>query len=370
MSDFSVLPYKIAFASLRSINPLMATEILARTGTEQAFFDIPSHTLSAMMGMSNAIFDDDYRAKLLINARREADFIEASGITPVYFSDPCYPSRLTHCEDAPVMLYKLGDADMNPPLSLAVVGTRHATPYGLDFTERLVADLAEKLAEPVTIVSGLAFGIDIAAHRAALKCGLPTVAVLAHGLNTIYPAMHRSDAAAIVRSNGALLTEYASSAPVHKGNFVARNRIVAGLCDALIVVESAEKGGALITANLAVDYHRDVFALPGRTSDRYSRGCNRIIGASVAALVQSADDIIEAMGWHVRETAPVQRKLFPEVSPREQTILDVLAAGGDLSINRLSALVDINVGRLTGILIDMEMRGLIIKYPGGKYRQA
>lgn len=369
VSDTQLI-HRIAFSRLKGVNSLLAGELLSRVGSEEQFFSSSTQCLSALMGYTNKIFDAGYRASLIEGARREADFIASSGITPLYFADPRYPDRLRHCDDAPLMLYSLGNIDFSNGLTIAIVGTRHATPYGINFTTRLISDLAARVDRPITIVSGLAFGIDIAAHRQAMKEGLSTIAVLAHGLNTIYPSVHRADAAEIARSGGALLTEYGSDSPVHKGNFVARNRIVAGLCDCLVVAESAEKGGALITANLAFDYQRDVFALPGRTSDRYSQGCNRLIARNTAALIQDADQLIDAMGWPLKSVEPEQKTLFPELSEQEQTVVDLLTSLGEATINRLSVSADINVGRLTALLIDMEFKGLVIKYPGGKYRLA
>lgn len=369
-ADNELLVNRIAFSRLKGINALLAEDILARTGSEKEFFRCPEKRLSALMGYGNKVFDDGYRVGLLEASRREADFIATSGIRPLYFADEDYPSRLRHCEDAPLMLYSLGDIDYNDGLIISIVGTRHATPYGIDFTNKLIAELATKVAKGVTVVSGLAFGVDITAHRQAIKEGLKTVAVLAHGLNTIYPSVHRADAAKMVHEGGGLLTEYGSDSPVHKGNFIARNRIVAGMCDCLVVAESAEKGGALITAKLAFDYQRDVFALPGRTSDRYSRGCNKLIARNVAVLVQDADQLIEAMGWPVKEEGVAQPTLFPQLSEQEQAVVDFLTTLGEATINRLSVGVDISVGRLTALLINMEFKGLVIKYPGGKYRLA
>ena len=368
--DQDINVYRTAFASLKGINPVLAREFLQRTGSEQNFFSATERQLSAVMGFSNRIFDDRYRGELLEKARRETGFISASGIRALYFTDADYPQRLNDVEDAPLMLYALGSADLNCGLMVSVVGTRHATPYGLDFVGRLVADLKEKCAENVTVISGLAFGIDAAAHCAALKQGLPTIGVLAHGLNMIYPSQHRAMAAEMVRNNGLLITEYRSDAPVHKGNFIARNRIVASLCDALVVAESARKGGALITARLASGYNRDVFALPGRTSDRYSQGCNRLIACHTADLIQNADDLIDAMGWPRRKNGPEQPTLFRELSPEEQTVMECLTSRGEAHLTTLTMALGAPVSKVMGLLIDMEFKGLVTAYPGGNYRLA
>ncbi len=366
----SVLKYQIAFASIRGINRLMADELLARVGDERQFFELSQSQLAAVMGASNRIFDERYRASLLERARREEEFVENHSVRTYYYRSADYPGRLAEAEDAPLMLYSLGGADLNASHMVAIVGTRHATPYGCEFVKRLVDDLSSRLANPLTIVSGLAFGIDAAAHSAAIKAGVPTIGVLAHGFQTIYPAQHRGMAAEMVRGAGGLLTEYGHEAPIHKGNFVARNRIVAALSDCVVVAESAGKGGALITADIAAGYSRDVFALPGRISDRYSAGCNKLIASNVAGLITSADDLISQMGWPVKQQAETQPTLFAELSEEEQAIVDYLMANGEGQINVMTVALNRNIGRLMGQLIDMEFRKLIISYPGGKYRLA
>lgn len=368
MTD-SELTYRIAFSSLRSLTPALAATVLDRVGSEENFFALTESQLSAAMGFTNRLFRSSTRAEALSAARTEADFIASNSISAIYFRDDNYPQRLLECDDAPLMLYGLGDCDLNRSRFISIVGTRHATAYGVDFTERLVSDLADMLPEKPVVVSGLAYGIDITAHRAALKAGLPTIAVLAHGLNTLYPSQHRSVAVEMVRNGGMLLTDYRSSTPVHKGNFLARNRIVAGLADVLVVAESASKGGALVTARLASGYNRDVFALPGRTSDKYSAGCNSLIAGNVAGLVTSASDLCSRMGWPTVETPPAsQPSLFPELTPEEETIMAVLAERGESSLPELSSRIDLPVPRLMATLIDMEFRSIIINIPGGRYR--
>lgn len=361
--------YRIAFASLKGINPTLARELLAHTGSEQEFFRATDRQLSSMMGFSNRIFDRTYRESLIEKARRETDFITANSIRTLYFSETGYPKRLLEAEDAPLMLFTLGNASLDKGRMLSIVGTRHATNYGISFIESLLRDLKEKMADPLTIVSGLALGIDAAAHKNALRNSIPTAAVLAHGLNMIYPAQHRSLAAEIVRSKGILATEYSSSDPVHKGNFIARNRIVAALSDATLVVESANKGGALITARLAAGYNRDVFALPGRTSDRFSQGCNRLIADHCAALVQTADDIIEAMNWNrTQSRTGTQPPLFPDLSDEEETVINYLQTQGEAHISQLAFTLNRPVSKVMALLIDMEFKNLLMTFPGGKYR--
>lgn len=361
--------YRLAFASLRGITRRLAQEILNRTGSERNFFEASQQELTHRMSCRSNLFAESYRGELLETARREADFIESNSIAALYFTDPGYPSRLAECDDAPLMLYGLGECGMNARHVVSIVGTRHATPYGLDFVDRLIKDLSLKIPDLV-IVSGLAYGIDVAAHKASMKYGVPTAAVLAHGLNTIYPAVHRSVAADMVRQGGILLTDYMSQTTMHKGNFLARNRIVAGLADCLIVAESAEKGGALVTANVASEYSRDVFALPGRISDKYSRGCNKLIARNVASLVECADDVIASMRWTPMSVEGVQTHIAVELSAEESKIMDYIRQNGEGTLNRMCVETGIPVNRLMPILVDMEFKGLLLNYPGGRYRPA
>lgn len=362
--------YRMAFASLKGLNAVLATEVLRRVGSERDFFQLTERQLSTILGFNNRLLCDAYRAAALEQAVKEESFVGCNGIDVYYFTDEDYPWRLHECDDAPLMLYGLGKCDLNSNRMISVVGTRHATPYGLDFVDRLIRELAQRVAEPVTIVSGLAFGIDIAAHRAALKYGLSTVAVLAHGLNTIYPAQHRQTAADIVKNGGMLLTDYRSIDVVHKGNFVARNRIVAGLSDCTVVAESAGKGGALTTAGIASAYNRDVFAVPGRISDKYSEGCNRLIADNTAALLLNADGLIGAMHWPEKEQQPSQPTLFPDLTSEEEAVLEYLTDKGEAQINQLSVALNRDVAKLMALLIEMEFKGLVITFPGGRYRLA
>ena len=360
------LTYRIAFSLIRGNNRIIADEFLSRIGSEEEFFNSSSRLLEMQIGKKTKITDDDYRKQLIEKARIEVDFISKNNIKPVYYKDPDYSQRLLDCDDAPLMLYTLGNCDLNNSHIISIVGTRHATHYGVDMTERIVEDLSKRL-DNIIIVSGLAYGIDIAAHRAAMKNNIPTIAVLAHGLNTIYPAAHRNIAADMVKNNGMLITDYTSTDNIHRGNFLARNRIVAGLCDCIIVAESAEKGGALITADIADGYHRDVLALPGRANDPYSQGCNKLIASGKAALISSAQDVIDIMRWRAKPLEGNQSELFAELNEDEQKIINFIGDNPLSSINELSIGINISMSKLTSTLIDMEFRGLIVNYPGGRY---
>lgn len=369
MDDADTLKYKVAFSSLRGLTAALAREILARVGDERHFFEMSERQLSAVMGCRSRLFDESLRREAIVAGERELDFINKGNVRPLYFADNDYPARLGACDDAPAMLYVLGNTDFNNGRIVSIVGTRHITPYGMSFIRDFVADLHSQV-DDLTIVSGLAYGVDVAAHREALACGVPTAGVLAHGLTTIYPAVHRSVAVEMTRSGGALVTEYRSDAPVHKGNFLARNRIVAGLCDCLVVVESARKGGALVTARIASGYDRDVFAVPGRAGDVYSEGCNRLIMGNTAAMITSATDLVDAMGWPRREAEGEQLGLPLELSPEQKAVVDYLAVHEDAVINRMSVDLDRPIAKLMALLVDMEFSGLVLNLPGGRYRLA
>lgn len=364
------LLYKIAFGSIRGMNLTLGRELLRLAGSEKEFFEMPETRLRYLTQSKARIYSSDYRAAVLNQAASELSFLETNKISAIYFTDGNYPHRLLECDDAPAVIYTCGPLDLNERRMAGIVGTRHATPYGLEFTRRLVFDLAEKVKN-VAIVSGLAYGIDIAAHRAALSAGLPTVGVMATGLNNIYPADHRAEARRMVSDGGLLVTEYGHSTPVHKGNFVARNRIIAGLCDCIVVVESAEKGGALITANLASGYNRDVFALPGRISDPYSAGCNRLIAGATAMLIRDADDLCRALRWPViNDPDNIQTPQLPiELNSDEARIVEFLTTNSDASLQQLTASTGFSVSKLMSLLIDMEFRGLVLALPGGRYQR-
>lgn len=304
-------------------------------------------------------------------AEEELAFDQAHGIRPLTLSDPDYPHRLAECADAPLVVYYKGTADLNQSRVINIVGTRKCTTYGQDLIHRFVSDLCE-LCPHVLVVSGLAYGVDICAHRRALEAGMETVAVLAHGLDTIYPNNHRSTAIEML-SQGGLLTEFMSRTNADKVNFVRRNRIVAGMSDACILVESAAHGGGLITADISREYGRDVFAFPGRVGDPYSEGCNNLIGDNGAALLTDAAVFVKAMGWEgdaalakAREEG-IDRQLFASLSEEEERVVRVLQNNNDLHLNMLSVQSGIAVNKLTGILFELEMKGVVRTMAGGMY---
>ena len=322
------------------------------------------------MFLWQSFFDDAKRAAALEAAVGERAFVESGSVKALYYSDEAFPQRLAQCTDGPAMLYVAGDpAAAAAPHSVAIVGTRHCTPYGADFTRRLVADLAARI-DGLLIVSGLAYGVDICAHRAALEAGVPTGAVLAHGLNTVYPADHRADAQKIVRSGGFLATEYCSWSQIHRGNFLARNRIIAGLADVTVVVESDIKGGAMATARMAAGYDREVMALPGRVGDTYSRGCNELIASGGAALIREASDLIALMGWREKPAEGQQQELSFEIPASYRPVLDTLKARPEATVNDLCVALNLPFAHLSALLFKMELDDFIVALPGGRYALA
>lgn len=306
----------------------------------------------------------------LTHAEKEMNFIEKNKIHFYTIKDIDYPSRFRDCDDAPLVLFSKGKVDLNAIHIINMVGTRKATDYGKQFCATFVNDLKE-LCPDVTIVSGLAYGIDIHSHRAAVANGITTIGVLAHGLDRIYPAIHRTTAVKML-DNGGLLTEFISGTNPDPHNFVSRNRIVAGVSDATIVVESALKGGSLITAEIAESYNRDCFAVPGRIKDNYSEGCNRLIRDNKASLLLSAEDFVKAMGWEnqslIRKKSVIQRDFFPDLNEEEQKIVKLLNDRGNLQINILVVETGIPIYKMNSILFELEMKGIIRNMVGGMYQ--
>ena len=306
----------------------------------------------------------------IARAERELAFIQKNHIRCLTLNDEDYPCRLRECEDAPTVLFFKGNAELNAMHVINMVGTRHATDYGTQICATFLRDL-KALCPDVLVVSGLAYGIDICAHREALANELSTVGVLAHGLDRIYPHVHRKTAVDMLEKGG-LLTEFMTETNPDRHNFVSRNRIVAGMCDATIVVQSAEKGGSLITAELAFGYNRECFAFPGRLGDEYSKGCNQLIHNNSATLLLSAEDLVETLCWRDAnlpvKTENVQRSLFLDLSEEEKKVVGILEKRGSLQINTLVVEADIPVKRMNAILFELEMKGVLRVLAGGMYQ--
>lgn len=359
------LIYDIAFSTYRNITVGTARRFADLGVTPAEFFTLEARRLAAITGLRENYFDDAKRTEALRQARHEALFIERGNIEILSLQRGNFPFNLSQCDDAPAMIFALGKSDLSNKRVVAIVGTRHCTQYGAEFTQHLVAELAEKV-EDMAIVSGLAYGVDICAHRAAMQAGIPTGAVLAHGLNTIYPAEHRNDAMRIVSDGGFLFTEYGSTSAIHRGNFLARNRIVAGLADVTVVVESDIRGGAMTTARIAGAYNREVMATPGRTCDKYSRGCNDLIARGEASIVRDADDLISLMGWPSRQPEGTQQEL-PLLTDEQKDIIDYITDHPQSTVNELCLHTGRPVQYLSAVLFDMEMNDLVAALPGGRY---
>ena len=360
--------YTMALTRLSGFSQQQALQLYRELGGGQAVYehrhDIGDVVADCTPRLAEALKDWDDALK---RAAAEMEFVTKHSIRVLTPNDEDYPARLRECDDAPLTLYYKGNADLNRQHIVGIVGTRRCTAYGQDLTRRFVSRLRE-LCPDALIASGLAYGIDICAHRESLACGMDTVGVLAHGLDQIYPNHHRDTAAQMV-GRGGLLTEYMSLTEPFANNFRQRNRIVAGMSDAIVVCESAYKGGALITARVAQDYGRDVFAFPGAVGAPYSEGCNQLIRDNKAGLITSADDFVESMGWQTvtRQSEAVERQLFPDLTADEQAIVSQLQQTNDLQLNILSVKTNIPIGQLTALLFQLEMKGVVRSMAGGSY---
>ena len=363
--------YALALNRIPGLGLVTACNLFKSLGSASAIFQQRKELPDLIPGVSDKLVKSLDCPEAFKKAEEELLFAEKNQIQCLTYNDSNYPSRLRECEDAPLTLFYRGNANLNSLRVISVVGTRHATSYGEDLCISFIRDLAEYCPDTL-VVSGLAYGIDIHAHRASLQHHLSTVGVLAHGLDRIYPAAHRKTAISMM-DNGGLLTEFMSGTNPDRQNFVKRNRIVAGMSDATIVVESAVKGGALITAELSESYHRDCFAFPGRVNDPYSMGCNELIKKNRASLIQSAEDFVNAMGWSTSVSqsskSNVQRELFPELSEEEEKIVLILQKYPDgIQINALVVEANIPINRMSSLLFEMEMKGLVRALAGGIYR--
>lgn len=364
--------YAMALTRLTNFNFQLALEMYKTVGSAQKLYehrhkvadlmpDCSPRLVAALKDWGDAMKRAEYELKYM-----EEHQIRA--ITPL---DDDYPQRMLECPDAPLVLYYKGNADLNQQKIISIVGTRHITTYGQDITHRFISELHE-MCHNVLIVSGLAYGVDICAHRNALENGYQTLGVLAHGLDQIYPYHHR-DTAAEMTTHGGLLTEFMTQTNADKVNFVRRNRIVAGIADATLLVESAAHGGGLITTRIARDYNRDVFAFPGAVGAPYSEGCNQLIRDHGAELVTSARDMVEAMGWQTdaqlseAQSKGIERQLFPELTEEEQRVVALLSRQNDLQVNTLSVQSNLPVGRLAALLFSLEMKGVVKTLAGGTY---
>lgn len=306
----------------------------------------------------------------MLHAQKELDFIEKHNIQQYYYKDTNYPYRLAQCVDAPLLLYGKGNIDVNPQHAVSVVGTRMPSERGKDWCRRFVLDLAAQVPN-LTIISGLAYGIDVIAHRAAIEAGIPTIIIPAHGLDRVYPAVHRNVAVQSL-DKGGILTEYTTGTEPERFNFVARNRIVAGMADAVVVVESKARGGSLITAQMAQDYNRDIFTVPGRPDDVCSAGCNQLIKQQKAQLIENAADLLSAMRWEEQTKQPRQTTMMEmlyDLTPTQQQLINLLRdAENGMHINQLVMETQLAYGTVSAELMMMEIQEIVKSMPGGMWR--
>ncbi len=361
------LLYNIAITQLQGIGDITAKKLIAYCGSAEQVFKEKNNVLEKIpgIGVVNARGILQSKTEALVTAEEEIKFITKNNIQPLFYLDKNYPKRLIHCEDGPVMLYTKGTIDFNLPKVISIVGTRNATDYGKAFCDQLLNDLTPH--QPL-IVSGLAYGIDVCSHKAAVKNKLPTIAVLAHGLDRLYPSQHSSVAKQMME-NGGLISDYISGTNPDRENFPKRNRIIAGLSDLTVVIESSKKGGSLITAYLANDYNRDVFALPGRLNDAQSEGCNNLIKSNKAALIQSVKDIEYIMTWEAEKvTENKQQRLFVDLSDEEKMITQLLSQKEKLAIDDLSLQAQIPMSKTASLLLELEFNGVVKSLPGKLYK--
>ena len=364
--------YAMALTRLTNFNFQQALEIYKAAGSAQNLYEHRNEVDDMIEGCTPRLVEalKDW-GDAMKRAEAEVKYMEEHKIRACTLLDDDYPQRLLECADAPLVLYYKGNSDLNQTRIISIVGTRQITNYGRDLCHKFIRELNE-LCPQVLIVSGLAYGVDICAHRESLANGYETIGVLAHGLDQIYPYHHRDTAAQMVE-HGGLLTEFMTQTNADKANFVRRNRIVAGMSDATIVIESAAKGGSLITAEIAQSYDRAVFAFPGNVGQPFSEGCNNLIRDNGAGLISSAEDFVKAMGWEydaVRRQAladGIERQLFPELSPEEQKIVSLLQQTNDLQLNIISVKTGIAINQITAMLFQLEMKGVVKPLAGGMY---
>lgn len=359
------LYYRLALVYAAQIGDRFSRVLLQHFGSAKSIFYANPARLASIEGFGEKKIQS---LRSVIDERRvltEMAFIVKHNILPLFITDTAYPERLKGCADAPVLLYYKGNTDLNSQKIVAVIGTRRNTEYGQRVTEELVSGLAGR---DIVLVSGLAYGIDIIAHQRALQCGIPTIGVMAHGMDRVYPAQHKHITREMV-GNGGLLTEYPSGTEAERYNFPMRNRIVAGMCDVTVVIETEKKGGAMITAKLATGYNREVAAFPGRTIDKKSQGCNYLLQTQMAQMITRAEDLLEMMNWdQPARQQSVQSRLFTQLSTEESGIACLLQDTEGMHIDELQLKSGMNATSLSAVLLQMELNGILKSLPGKRYR--
>lgn len=360
MSDQELF-YLLALLKIDGVGDIMARKLLNSCGDAESVFKTKSTKLAGIEGVGSMLLKNLKDKTVFEKAEAEISFIKSNNINCSFYLDDKYPERLKHCFDAPVLIFTAGNIDFSSKKIISIVGTRQVTSYGTEFCRKLIEDLVP--LNPI-IVSGFAYGVDIVAHQAAMDFGLQTIGVLAHGLNQIYPKTHKKYMARM-EENGGFITEFWSNAAPDKEKFVRRNRIVAGMSEATIVIESADKGGSLITANMANEYNRDVFAVPGRVTDKYSQGCNNLIKTQKANVLTGVADLIYMLNWDIENKSPgIQKQLFIDMDSDEQLVYDFLLKNGKELLDSIALKCNFPIFKMSGILLNMELKGLIRPLPG------
>lgn len=360
------LLYQIALTQVPNIGYVHARTLVQHFGSASAVFGAKRSLLEKVEGIGTVRANSIKSFNSFEEAEREIIFIEKYNIQPLFFTDAAYPQRMLNCYDAPALLYYKGTANLNASMIVAIVGTRNNTDYGKHVTETLVKELS---ALDLIVVSGLAFGIDGIAHKCALKHNIPTIGVVGHGLDQVYPAQHSGLAKDMLKHGGGLLTEFRSKTKPDKHNFPGRNRIVAGISDATILVETGIKGGSMITAEIANSYNRDVFAVPGKITDIKSEGCNHLIKTNKAAIFTDANEFLEMMGWQKKEVKRKQQKeLFVELSEDEKKLMELLKQKETMHIDELNLQSGLSASAVAAGLLNLELAGMIRALPGRVYR--
>ena len=362
------LLYKVALEMIPMVGSITAKKLLAYCGNAEAVFRETKVNLLKIPNIGEGIANSILNKNVLKKAENELVFMQKNNIEALFYADDNYPHCLFQCEDSPIILFKKGDVDLNAYRTISIVGTRNCTSYGTEFCEKLIATIAEQEYNTV-IVSGLAYGIDVCAHKAALKYGIPTVAVVGTGLDMVYPAAHKSIANQIIEQKGAMLSDFPTQTVIDPKNFIRRNRIIAGLSEVTIVVESAEKGGAMVTADIAASYNRDVLAFPGRVGDKFSAGCNKLIKNNIAAMIESIDDLVAAMGWDSpsERLTTKQLPLFDMLNPEEMSIVNVLKENEIEIIDVIARKTGLPMAKLSALLLNLEFSGYVKALPGKAY---
>ncbi len=359
--------YRLALTRVPQIGSVLARALTDKFGSAEAIFKAPKKALCEVEGISEIKAGSIKSFHDFEPSEAEWEFLQKNNIQLLFLTDEGYPKRLLNCYDPPTVLFYKGSADLNAGKIVNIIGTRNQTDYGRQLTDKLVETLAP---HNIMVVSGMAFGVDTQAHKACVRHNLPTVGVLAHGLDTLYPPENAKLARNMLEQGGGLLSEFPRGAKPDKHNFPTRNRVVAGLCDATIVVETDIKGGSMITAELAIGYNRDVFAFPGKVNDPKSRGCNWLIRQNKAALISNGEELLEAMNWlpQPEKKPKVQRSLFIDLTPQEKTIVDLLNTHDQLHIDELNYKSGLNASAAAGALLSLELQGVVSRMPGKMYK--